>query len=296
LYERRLLKTPSEYAKSVKSSAPSSRLSSLPETFDYDSDTLRKELTVLGFNPGPITVTTKRVYLKKLHQLKKYPNLIKKDGTNKPKKTYSVELEKTLRNWDWCSHTPVFKSLEDVLVQQFSNPDPTRKWREGVNKSSFTYLLLDPRITNNLPYRGDSLQPSEMWNTFLSSIFYVGKGKRSRPYQHLYDAVDLWKKGQFTTNNKKLQTIIDIWKSRCGVICLHVFLNIIPVEAYTREAAMISAIKLENLTNVKSGEYYGVPATWPQKQKRLLGVYLLYKAMMIFLNEGERQLCPTDID
>lgn len=54
-------------------------MSSLPETIDYDTDMLRKELTVRGYIPGPITVTTKRVYLKKLHQLKKYPALVNRE-------------------------------------------------------------------------------------------------------------------------------------------------------------------------------------------------------------------------
>lgn len=69
----------SEYNGSIKSSSFSSKMSSLPEIIDYDTDTLRKELTIRGYVPGPITVTTKRVYLKKLHQLKKYPALVNKE-------------------------------------------------------------------------------------------------------------------------------------------------------------------------------------------------------------------------
>lgn len=213
-----------------------------------------------------------------------------------PFPVYSVELEKTLRDSSWSSDLALYKSLEEAVAKQFCNPDPSRKWREGINKSSFTYLLLDPRLTNNLPGRAESLKPKERWEIFLSSVFYVGKGKRSRPYSHLYEAVNLWNKGQISSTSKKIQSIMDIWRSNSGVICLHIFQNIIPVEAYTREAAMISALKIENLTNVKSGDFYGIAASWPQKQKKMFGVYLLYKAMMIFLNEGERQLCPSDID
>ncbi|KAJ8924360.1 hypothetical protein NQ315_007156, partial [Exocentrus adspersus] len=292
LYERRILKTLSEYNGSTKSSSFSSKLSTLPDIIDYDTDTLRKELTTHGYNPGPITATTKRVYLKKLHQLQKCPV----SSRPAPKKVYSVELEKTIRDATWCGDLAYYRSLEEAVSKQFSNPDPARKWREGVNKSSFTYLLLDPRITNNLPGRAETLKPKEMWELFLSAVFYVGKGKRSRPYSHLYEAVSLWKKGEGAAPNKKIQNIMDIWKSNCGVICLHVYQNIIPVEAYTREAAMISALKLENLTNARSGDFYGIAATWPQKQRKMFGVYLLYKAMLIFLNEGERQLCPSDID
>ncbi|XP_060522645.1 ankyrin repeat and LEM domain-containing protein 1-like [Cylas formicarius] len=292
LYERRLLKTPSECATSLKSTT----LSSVSEELDYDTDTLRKELTLLGYNPGPITLTTKKVYLKKLHQLRRYPVIKEGAVIDQNKRTYSIELEKTIRNADWYNDIVAYKSLEEVLVKEFATPDEHRKWREGVCKSSFTYLLLDPRITNNLPCRSELLKPKEVWETFLSAIFYVGKGKRSRPYQHLYEAVDLWKKGLPVSNKKKIQKIFDIWSTGSGVICLHVYLNTIPVEAYTREAAMISALTINSLTNIKAGEFYGIPATWSQKQKKMLGVYLLYKAMMIFLNEGERQLCPMDID
>ncbi|XP_074037159.1 uncharacterized protein [Leptinotarsa decemlineata] len=296
LYERRLLKAPSECNGSTKTASFSSKMSSLPETFQYDADTLRRELTLHGYDPGPITVTTKRVYLKKLYKLTKNPLLVQDVQHTFSKRIYSVELEKTIRNPSWTDDLELYKSLEETVSKEFSNPDPTRKWREGVNKSSFTYLLLDPRLTGNLPCRADCMKPKEVWETFLSAIFYVGKGKRSRPYSHLYEAVTLWKQNKRTSDNKKLQKILNVWQNNGGVICLHVFQNIIPVEAYTREAAMISALKVENISNVKSGEFYGIASTWPQKHKKMFGAYLLYRAMMIFVNEGERQLFPSDID
>ena len=39
----------------------------------------------------------------------------------------------------------------------------------------------------------------------------------------------------------KVQRIIDVWEAGQGVISLHVFQNVIPVEAYTREACIIDA-------------------------------------------------------
>lgn len=211
---------------------------------------------------------------------------------------YSVELEKTLRDPNWSKDLTQFKLLENIVSNQFTNPDSNKRWREGVTKASFTYLLLDPRVTDNLPARSEKLEPDELWRTFLSAIFYVGKGKRSRPYSHLYQAVTYWKKredSKIMKQNKKIDYILNIWKEQFGVICLHVFQNVIPVEAYTREAAMIHALNLQNLCNSKTGDFYGISATWPEKQKRLLGVYLLYRAMLIFINEGERQLRPDDI-
>ncbi|XP_057670711.1 uncharacterized protein LOC130902523 [Diorhabda carinulata] len=301
LYEKRMVKITSDEGESVKTF--STKMSSLPETFDYDAVTLRRELTLLGYDPpGPITVTTKRLYLKKLYRLqkdaaKKTPQkTVRKSPQLIINRVYSPELEKTLRDPTWKQDLSVYRRLEEVLVKEFSTPLPSRKWREGHSKSSFTYLLLDPRKTDDLPCRAHTMDPQEVWKTFLSAIFYIGKGKKTRPYAHLYEAVNLWRRGGGrNVPKKKLQTILDIWKSNGGVICLHVFQNIIPVEAYTREATMISALKMENLTNEKQGEFYGMASTWQGTQKRLLGTYLLHKALTVFLTEGERQLYAADI-
>ena len=50
---------------------------------------------------------------------------------------------------------------EQLMVAPFQIPDPLRKWREGTLKSSFNYLLLDPRVTMNLPGRYTQLTELE---------------------------------------------------------------------------------------------------------------------------------------
>lgn len=95
--------------------------------------------------------------------------------------------------------------------------------------------------------------------------------------------------------SKKLEKILNVWESGHGVVCLHVFHNIIPVEALTREASIIDCIGLSHLTNMKRGDYYGAPLTWPQKSRKNLGIGLLYKAMLIHLAEGESQIMPGDL-
>uniref|UniRef100_A0A6P7GND8 Ankyrin repeat and LEM domain-containing protein 1-like n=1 Tax=Diabrotica virgifera virgifera TaxID=50390 RepID=A0A6P7GND8_DIAVI len=267
--------------------------SKMPET---DAETLRKELTILGFNPGPITATTVRVYLKKLHQLRKeLPHIHEPHSKTESKRVDSPELEATLKNPSWTTDLSAYKLLEDALLNDFSSPFTTGKWREGNSKSSFAYLLLDPRKTDNLPCRADTMDSKEVWETFLSSIFYVGKGKKNRPFSHLYDAVTHYRQNKPVPPNHKLKTILDIWNNRLGVICLFIFHNIIPVEAYTREAAMIKALRKENVSNMKIGEFYGTASTWKPK-KCMLGTYLLHKAMNIYLQEGERQLSLNDIE
>jgi len=187
-------------------------------------------------------------------------------------------------------------------------------------------MLIDPRISRNLPGESAFLEKFGVWQRFLDSIFYVGKGKSSRPYAHLYDAMrqhtrlhqkrDKDKKnkdrgGGFRTlqpdvfrspppsdgkmGSRKLERILDIWQHGSGVVCLHVFHNILPIDAYTREAAIIDALGLTHLTNLKRGDYYGPAQSWTMKQKKQLGIALLLKAMHIYLAEGESQLSPSDL-
>ena len=49
------------------------------------------------------------------------------------------------------------ETFEDEMVAPFISPDPAKKWREGTQKCSFNYLLLDPRVTQNLPVRIKSI-------------------------------------------------------------------------------------------------------------------------------------------
>lgn len=265
-----------------------------------DDVTLRTELRQFGDHPGPITSTTRQIYLKRLMRLKNVRDTnISLTPLLSPKTHVShVKLSKRIKSHlefgNWLNHLDTYRSLEKHVFQEFTSPDPSRRWREGTSKMSFTYLLLDPRITQDLPNRSTHLTESEVWSIFLNSIFYIGKGKRSRPFDHLYDAYKTWS-GKSTIRNKKIDYIIDIWNSNYGVICLHIFQNIIPVEAYTREAAMIDAIGRERLLNCKSGEYYGVAATWSVQQKQNFGRYLLYKALQIFMQEGESQVSPYNL-
>lgn len=93
----------------------------------------------------------------------------------------------------------------------------------------------------------------------------------------------------------KIQRILDIWSTGKGVICQQVFRNIIPTEAFTREAAIIDAIGLQNLTNLKSGDYYGSVKSWRMRDRKKLGVALLYNALHVMLADGESQLRPDDL-
>jgi len=168
--------------------------------------------------------------------------------------------------------------------------------RESACKSSFNYLLLDPAISANLPMKVFQESDQKLWRTFVNSVFYVGKGSRSRPFQHLYEAIKTFRKASTIKKlSDKIQRIHRIWDSGGGVVVVQVFQNTIAVEAFTREAAMIQAIGCDNLTNLKPGDFYGVASGWPEDKRTTLGTFLVYKAFKIFLQEGERQIRPADL-
>ncbi|KAM5232710.1 ankyrin repeat and LEM domain-containing protein 1 isoform 1-T1 [Hipposideros larvatus] len=243
---------------------------------------LLQGLRALGQSPGPITPFTRPHYLRRLQEAHA--------ASGQDFSGHSPELAEALRT----GQIPDAQADEDALAQQFERPDPSRRWREGVMKSSFTYLLLDPRETQDLPGRAFSLTLTECLRTFVHAIFYVGKGTRARPNVHLWEAL-----GYHGRPGKqacpKVRQILDIWASGHGVVSLHCFQHVVAVEAYTREACLVDALGIRTLTNQKQGHYYGVVASWPPARRRRLGVHLLHRALLVFLAEGERELRPQDI-
>lgn len=295
---------------------------------DYETDALRRELTQLGAPVGPITKTTKRLYIKQLIKYKRNTDalLAAQKHAQDSQIRYSVELHRTLRSPEDFAKISDYMPHEAVSAQHFAKSNlPKKSMREGHLKQSFIYMLIDPRISRNLPGESAFLDKFDIWQRFLDSIFYVGKGKTSRPYAHLYDAMRQHTRlhqirgkakngerpGGFRTlqpevfrspppadakmGSEKLDRILSIWQHGSGVVCLHVFHNIIPIDAYTREASIIDALGLVHLTNMKRGDYYGPAQSWTMKQKKQLGIALLYKAMHIYLSEGESQLSPSDL-
>ncbi|KAM9330553.1 uncharacterized protein PAF06_015171 [Gastrophryne carolinensis] len=257
------------------------------ELYRLSNNEIARRLRELGEDPGQVTSKTRRVCIFLLDKL------IKEQATKDPgglSFDYSPELSLALRTYD----IPDCNTDEATLSREFDQPDKAKKWREGVLKSSFNYLLLDPRVTQNLPSLAHTMSRPDCFRTFVHAVFYVGKGKRARPYCHLYEALAHYK-GKNKPPCSKIQHIVDIWKSGQGVLSLHCFQNTIPVEAYTREACMVDAIGLKMLTNQKKGVYYGQAQNWTPTRRRRLGVHMLHRAMQIFLAEGERQLRPPDI-
>lgn len=87
----------------------------------------------------------------------------------------------------------------------------------------------------------------------------------------------------------KVEKICSIWRKGKGPISLHCFQGISENEALTREALMIDVLSLSNLTNSISGQYR-CKLELNRLQRNILGTYLLFKAFIILLLNGERQV------
>lgn len=79
--------------------------------------------------------------------------------------------------------------------------------RHVKNDISSSFFFSSPRVTNNLPFRSHTMTPQECFQTFIHAIFYVGKGKRSRPYSHLYEALE-YHRGEKTSKVKSHTLIL----------------------------------------------------------------------------------------
>ncbi|GMT27845.1 hypothetical protein PFISCL1PPCAC_19142, partial [Pristionchus fissidentatus] len=163
-----------------------------------------------------------------------------------------------------------------------------RAWQEGeaqgldekiramfINKgvTAFCYLLLDPRT---LPLRVEEITMGQ----FVDAIFYVGKGTKARPHQHLIDARNAKDNSQ-TRRTEKIDRILAIWESGTGVVSLQLSFNICDEEALTREGSLIESIGLRNLTNVQGGKFYGGVGHWLPLQKAQLGTLMLKRARLM---------------
>ena len=167
-----------QLSSSLLSIAPS--ISSIMSIASAD---LRKELLLFGQeNVGPILPTTRRIYLIRLKKLR----------------LGKIALpDSCVANFDVGSLKKLdsLMKLDNEMCRRFADLSSGFKaaasflTRDGILRSSFNYLLLDPRLTKNLPLTHADKSEQESWNSFLSSIFYVGKGTRSRPFHHLYDAL-----------------------------------------------------------------------------------------------------------
>lgn len=170
-------------------------------TFDNDiyelSDKFNKQINI----ENSAELANRRVALKKVDRnqhmenqgLKRTPK--KQVETQQQQPEYSQELMLQIENR--LNLTTTSDIMVANMFECFGESPGNSKasdWREGHIKSAFNYVLIDPRVTCNLPSRAKAgMEPNEVLRAFIDAIFYIGKGSRARPYAHLHDTVRVWR-------------------------------------------------------------------------------------------------------
>lgn len=247
---------------------------------DAKSDIHLKNLTAKVINKNPY----RRAHSYNLRSRKpKEPSPPPSPSNTSPDYLYLKDIHELVNNIE------EYKDLEQTAFKQFEKSEPFIPCACGRNTNSFkfvNYLLIDPR-----KYDKNLKTLEDLWKSFLSAIFYVGKGKGERPYNHVRDAIRV-RGRQYSDvgTNSKLQRIMNIWDAKKAVIILWLFLDKAEEEALTREALMIDTIRLRKLCNRNHGIYYGEASEWRTKKKLKLGMYLIYQAFLEFCKVDESQL------
>ena len=249
-----------------------------------NSTAIFNELRQWGDSSPPITPSTRKVCAKRLLRYRMgqlTPNRYPLSG-------YPDQLNLLIIN-----RFPTDKAQQ--LDQQFQNLFETN----GLRNKCFNYILRDPNIVDNIAFHANACltdKSSEMkwFSKFVTSIFYVGKGQGDRMYEHFYESVKAEQLVK-TSVSPKVNRILEIWRSGKGVISLPCFHSSSSEEAVAREAIMIEAIGIDNLTNVLNGtklKQLRRNCFKNETNRRIYGSYLLYKAFRITLVSGERQIRP----
>ncbi|OQV12271.1 putative Ankyrin repeat and LEM domain-containing protein 1 [Hypsibius exemplaris] len=282
---------------------------------------LRQQLQELGFHAGPITSSSSRaVYIKRLILLKRLDS----EATNQPtsrsinQSTGCSVSQAASRNGGLTScrlsvprqssssSSSVFcQELEQVITGSCDKKqmakleaDFAAVFRDLPPRSyHFNYLLIDPRITQNLPHQVDHATEANVQRclrTFLRGVFYIGKGKDARPCQHLVDAKRVYRDMNAKTS-PKLDRICSIWENAYGIVSLNLFDHRSDEEASSREALMIEALGLTQLTNERHATAHETIKKWSGSRRRLLGSAFLVHAFQSLLHAGEQQIFPEGI-
>nr|XP_026693826.1 ankyrin repeat and LEM domain-containing protein 1-like [Ciona intestinalis] len=246
---------------------------------------LRLELISYGIKVGPIAPVRKQ-YEKKLVLCRK-ERMGNHCSNVKCIMPYSPELCSLFISTQLPSND---NEDDNTLRCEFDNPKVEQ--RDGNSKDCFTYFLLDPRITKDLPLQINQRNEKECLKIFSGAIFYVGKGKGLRPFDHFKAAIRSRTQDQ---RSDKLEHILDIWENDYGVVLHYVFQNVVSEEAYTREAAMIAALSVPHLTNCQHGPRYGPASKWSPSRLQDYGAFLIVSAMRTFMGEVERQIRSRQI-
>ena len=173
--------------------------------------------------------------------------------------------------------------------------------RAEPKRAFYSYVLIDSYKLSSLLNRKQtfSLLPDEPaftdFEIFKSAIFYIGKGTNGRKLLHLTKAKMQYLGLKVKGNTTRLAKIVSLWGKNRGVTILQLECDATSREALSREFAMISAVGLDKLANVKQGECYGDMNGWPTVKIKNYGDMLLFQMFKNFIARAPSPIMASDV-
>ena len=185
-------------------------------------------------------------------------------------------------------------SIKMQIETEVLPPKPTRAFH--------SYVLVDAsKLQKLLKNKSQfSLNPSEPgladFQLFKTSVFYIGKGTKNRKLNHLVKAKKVFVGSKILGNNdKNLSKIVSLWKRKQGVIILQLDCAATEYEAFSREFAMINAVSISKLMNIKHSTCYGEMRYWPETKVKNYGDMLLFQLFNIFVSRPPTPIYASDV-
>jgi hypothetical protein len=238
-----------------------------------------------------------QIKMPNLHNQKligKYRNELKELTKKRFGAIYSSEL---LKGFEGFTKRNDYQKVQERLLDTNNISSKTR----SASKKYYNYVLLDPRTLNNLQLRsqklkddGKEMSQMEIIQCFVKSVFYVGKGCGARSGQHIKEA---FKHGK--QQSAKLDRINEILNTdqpsagrKYGLVIQQFGHDYTNKQSLLQEAAIIKAIGITNLTNVKN-ERFG--ENWSDTEICRLGCIGLFNACSSYLLQPENFIYPENI-
>ena len=177
----------------------------------------------------------------------------------------------------------VYHFYHDTLVKSVLDQIKEGSIKPVIGKDFYNYLLIDAntfyRILEKYNFNLQEIS-NEDFELLKKCIFYVGKGRKGRKFDHMTLCKRLFKKKmKFRKICAKFSKISRLWERGNGIICLHLFHETSHYMTHNREFAIIKALGINNLTNSINGSSYGdMKSNWNNKEIVNFGNMIMYNA------------------
>ena len=194
----------------------------------------------------------------------------------------------------------IYNFYHNTLVESVLDQIKEGSIKPVIGKDFYNYLLIDAdkfyRILEKYNFNLEEIS-NEDFESLKKCIFYVGKGRNGRKFNHMTLCKRLFKKKmKFRKICAKFSKISRLWEGGNGIICLHLFHETSHFMTHNREFSIIKALGINNLTNSINGSSYGdMKSSWNYKEIINFGNMIMYNAFKMCLIEPPSIIYEKDV-